>query len=370
VIGTVLVGRGRAVLREAWAMGWSSPVTAVVTVLTVAAMCLTVLLTQGRAVGARDAVVATLDDAGSRTITVRAEPGAGLTTEVLTRLAQLDGVGWFGAFGQATDVVSHPGGTKIPVRPWLGGSRHAITLPDRTPDPGRDAFASPTAIDQLGLVDGYGAVASADEASYPVVGTFTPPAQLHAFEPLLLVPATNATQPQEVSLLVVVAHSAAQVAPVASAVQGVVATEGTTGITVSTSEQIAGLQTSVDRQLSGFTTVLVAGVLVLAAVLVAALQLGTVLLRRRDFGRRRALGASQTLVATLLLVQTGLLAAIGAAIGTAAALTALAASGDPLAPPGYIGAVATLALVTAVVGALPPAIIAAHRDPLHELRVP
>lgn len=350
-------------------MGWSSPVTALVTVLAVAAMCLAVLLTQGRAVGARDAVVSTLDDAGSRTIVVRAESEAGLTTAVLERIARIDGVSWFGSFGQATDVTAVDGSAKVPARAWWGGSPDALDLPADTPLPGEDAYASTSALDQLGLLDGYGEVRTTEGIGYGVAGAFNPPPQLRAFEPLLLIPQTpHGTE--EVRLLVIVAATPAQVEPVATTVAGTLAATDPQAVSIAVSEELAGLQSSVNARLSGFTTVLVAGILLLTGVLVAVLQLGLVMIRRKDFGRRRALGASQGLVMALLLVQTTLLSAVGALVGILIAVVVLLLAEDPVAGPAYVGAVGILAIVTAVLGTLLPAVVAARRDPLYELRVP
>lgn len=350
-------------------MGWSSPVTAAVTILAVAAMCLAVLLTQGRAVGTRDAVVSTLDDAGSRTITVRAESGADLTTGVLDRLDVLEGVSWYGAFGNATDVVAQNGGTKVPLRPWYGGSRRSLDLPTRSDPLDQGVYATTTALDELGLVDGYGPVYSDDGAGRAVVGTIRLPVHLRPFEPLLLDP-IDPDGTDHVSLLIIVARTAGQVPPVAAAVTSILGADLPQGVTVTTSDELAGLQTEVNAQLSGFTTILVGGILTLTATLVAALQLGMVLLRRKDFGRRRALGASQSLVVGLLVVQTGLLAVVGSAVGTLVAVTILAVARDPLAGVEYIIGVAVLAVFMAIIGSLVPAIVAARRDPLHELRVP
>lgn len=347
-------------------MAWSSPVIAAITVVAVAAMSIGVLLTQGRAVGAREAVVASLDDAGSRTIVVRADAESGLTSSVLDRIDALDDVQWAGAFGPATDVAALPGGTKVPIRAVFA---NRLDIPVVTPLPGQDAYASHIAMDRLGLVDDYGAVVSRDGTTYGVVGQFTTPDHLRAFEPLLLVPETQSGD-EPVALLVVVAGSPAQVTPLAQALTSVLAVADPTAITVTTAEQLAALQTDVDSQLGAFGAALVSGILTLTALLVAALMFGMVTLRRKDFGRRRALGASQELVLTLLLTQATLVGAIGAVGGAVVAIAVLASTGDPIAPVGYVTGVISLAVVTSLLGAVAPAIVASRRDPLHELRVP
>ena len=62
--------------------------------------------------------------------------------------------------------------------------------------------------------------------------------------------------------------------------------------------------------------------------------------------------------------------AAGIAVGSAGAAIGLLASGDPLPGLGFFAAVAILATAVGVVAALLPAVAAARRDPLKELRVP
>lgn len=93
-----------AVVRESMASARSQPVASVVSIIMVAGMCATVLLTTGRTVGAEQAVLGSIDSAGTRAVVVRAEADAGLNTAVLDRLANLDGIEWAGAFGAAQDV--------------------------------------------------------------------------------------------------------------------------------------------------------------------------------------------------------------------------------------------------------------------------
>ncbi len=97
-------------------------------------------------------------------------------------------------------------------------------------------------------------------------------------------------------------------------------------------------------------------------------QLG-VLVRQRDLGRRRALGADRPTIITLVVTRTLIAATLGALAGTAAAVVITTSSGVR-APAGFIGAVAILALLTAAIAAIPPAAIAAYRDPVAVLRTP
>lgn len=93
-------------------------------------------------------------------------------------------------------------------------------------------------------------------------------------------------------------------------------------------------------------------------------------MRRRDFGRRRALGATRTMIVALMVGQVCLLATIGATAGAAVGLALLLARGEPTPPLEFIAALALgVTLAAATVCSL-PAVWAATRDPLRELRVP
>ena len=79
---------------------------------------------------------------------------------------------------------------------------------------------------------------------------------------------------------------------------------------------------------------------------------GFVLSRRKDLGRRRALGATRATIIALVVGQVALTAALASAIGALLCTATLALLNTPT-PPASL-----------------PAIFAANRDPLHELRVP
>ena len=93
---------------------------------------------------------------------------------------------------------------------------------------------------------------------------------------------------------------------------------------------------------------------------------GAVTSRRRDFGRRRALGASRSAIVALVVTQTAIVAALGAAVGSFLIQRWTGSGPDP----SFALAVATLVILAALVSAVPPALVAAYRDPVRILRVP
>lgn len=336
-------------------------------------MCASVLLTTGRTVGAEQAVLGSIDSAGTRSIVVRADADAGLNTNVLGRLAHIEGIEWVGAFGPVSDVTNAavPDGTKVPVRLAWGAHLGGLGIPEVQPLENRTAWASASALKQLGMPDGVGGLTSDEGADYAVGGPLDVPDYLQFLEPLVVVPQeTDAAAPEPVNVLVVIAARPDLVSPVSQAVQSLLAVDDITKVKLSTSESLAALRALVEGQLGSFGRNLAIVIFGLTAVLVAAILYGLVMLRRKDFGRRRALGASQGLIVALLLTQMAGLSVTGAVVGSVGAAVGLAVTGDPLPGILFFVAVGVLAVAVGLVAALLPAVAAARRDPLKELRVP
>lgn len=359
------------IVREATASARSQPVASVLTVLMVTGMILAVMLTTGRTVGNEQHVLAQIDSAGTRTIMIRAGDDAGINTDVLGRIATIDGIQWAGAFSTAIDSMntSVPGGTRVPVRYAYGQHLSTLGIPDHVPAPGQDAYASAEALDQLGMPDGSGGITLTSGAQYSIAGRLNTPDFLRDFEPVVLIPQETDVA-HAVNIVLVIARTPELVAPVAATVTGVLAATDLSKVQVQTSEALATLRGLIQSQLAGFGRGLVLALLAVAGALVAVLLYGLVMMRRKDYGRRRALGATRGLIITLLLTQTALLAACGIIIGTSAAAAILLVTGDPLPGVPFTGALAVLTIIVSLVAALVPALVASRREPIRELRVP
>lgn len=361
-----------AVIREAVASARSQPVASLVTVLMVVGMILAVMLTTGRTVGAEQQVLGSIDSAGTRSIIIRAEAEAGLTTQVLDRIKGIEGISWAAGFSAAQDATNSKitDGTRVPVRYAYGDDLELLGIPAQSPMPGGLAWASDLALSQFGLPELAGGIALTNGDAYGIGGRLEVPDFLRGFEPVVVVPHPDHTGGEQIGLLVVIAETPELVTPVSEVVQSLLGAEDPTKVTVQSSEALAQLRALIEGQLGSFSRGLVVALLALTGTLVAVLLFGLVMMRRRDFGRRRALGASRTLIVSLLLTQTGLLALIGIATGVAASSVLLIASGDPLPGLAFTGALALLTLLTALIAALVPATLASKRDPIRELRVP
>lgn len=359
------------VAREALASARGSFIVSVTTVIMVAGLCAAVLLTTGRAVGAEQVVLASIDSVGGRAVVVTASPSAGLTSDVLDRLSSVDGIQWAGAFGEAVDSqnTSIPDGKRVPVRLAYGAQMSALGVPSNIALPGVTAWATGDGLAQLGLPDGAGSVTTQRGDSYALAGTLKLPDWLRLLEPAVLVP-QPADARGDVAILVVVAQRPDLVAPISTVVQSVLGVEDASAVTVETSESIAKLRLLVQGQLGDFGRGLVALILAISGLLVAMVMTGLVIIRRKDFGRRRALGATRGLIMAIVLTQTVGLASLGAVIGTVSAAIALVISGDPLPSVGFTAGVSVLAVVVSGIAAVAPAVVASRRDPIRELRVP
>lgn len=361
-----------AVLREAAATARSQPVASVLTVLMIVGMIIAVMLTTGRTVAAEQQVLGSIDSAGTRSITVRAESSAGITSDVLDRLNKIDGIEWAGAFSGSIDATNtlNPEGTRVPARYVYGTDFERLSIPSGSPVPGELAYASTLAMDQLGMIDYSGAITLTSGTSYGVAGTLTVPDFLASLQPLMLIPQPASTGAEPINVIIVIAESPELVAPLSDAVLSVLAPTDPTKVSIQTSEALAQLRSLIQGQLGSFSRGLVLAITGLTGTLVAILLYGLVMMRRKDYGRRRALGATRGLIVTLVVTQTGLLAFTGITLGMAASLLILTITHAP--PPGlaFMTALSILALVAALLAALVPALVASQREPIRELRVP
>ncbi len=144
-----------------------------------------------------------------------------------------------------------------------------------------------------------------------------------------------------------------------------------TSIGVETSATLAGIRAAVQGELGEYGRQLVT--LILAVGFVSwwrSTCTGRSPSAAANFGRRRALGASRTTIITLITTQTLLVALIGATLGTLIGGTLVRRWTDTPPDLPFSIAIATLATLTATIAAIPPALIAAYRDPVRILRVP
>ena len=356
-------------LVEAIRSAVAQPVSSVVTLLIVAGVCAAILSTTGQTVQAERQVLSRIDEAGTRSIVIADTTGAaGISSASVDRISRVDGVEWVIGLGPATDVraAGNPGGSPVAMRAVHGPLPHQIETQGLEPTAGL-ALVGPVAQSTLGLQVPIGGVVT-DEGDVAVVGRF------RAEPPLEFLNRGVLTRPDEenseVRSLHILVESPSRVAQVADAARMLVGPDDPTALAIETSETLAQVRAAVQGELGRFGRNLVTLILAAGLVLTALNVYGAVSSRRRDFGRRRALGASRPTIVALVAFQTGFAAVLGALLGAiASGFAVVRLTGQP-PDVRFTIAIVILAILVAVIAAIPPAVVAAFRDPVRVLRVP
>lgn len=356
---------------EAVRMGLSQPATTAVTAVIVAAVCGVIVSTTGQTVAAEREVLSRIDEAGTRTVVVEDTQGrAGFDPDVVERIAALDGVSWAVGFGPASDV--RPAGV-AGAQPVAIRTLHGV-LPDVVEASPWDqrvgtALAGVEALAALGFETAAGPVRpSGDGPDVGVVGWLRADAPLE-FMNRALVRDPSGGDDQVIRVFALV-ESPQRVPTVAAAIGSVLDPDDPSSVAVQTSEALVAVRAAVQGELGTYGRNLITLVLAAGLVLTALNVYGAVTTRRRDFGRRRALGASRPDIVTLITTQTTLTAIVGAALGTIVGAITVERILGTTPDVAFLVAIAVLAVIATTAAAVPPAVVAAFRDPVTILRVP
>ena len=350
----------------------SQPVSSVVTVLVVGAVCAVILSTTGQTDVAERQVLARIDEAGTRSILITDPQGAaGLASAAVGRVERLEHVEWAIGLGTAFDVrpIGVPGGTPVAVHVLYGSVPPPVEMSDWDRAPGT-AVLGPGAQASLGLRIPAGGVAINDYDDLAVVGSFLAAPPLDFLEGSGLAAPDSDDPASPVRAIYVSVERPVHVDLVTRAILSVLGVGDPGQIAVETSANLAAVRAAVEGELEVFGRDLVLMALGSGLVLVAVTMYGTVTARRMDFGRRRALGAGRTAITALVILQATITGILGAAMGTLVGGFIVWRLTAELPSIGFVLAVATLSVLTTSVAALPPAMVAAYRDPIRVLRVP
>ena len=334
-----------------------------------------VIATAGYAAGHQQQILATIDDMGTRTLTIHSvNTDSALTLELAHTLAAYDIVAQSAAFGEAFDVTARKesGAPRVSARRIYGSwaTMRDSQLDASYPALLTRAIASPGVFERLGLPPSGGAVrAIGDGPEYQLLREEPLPDFLEDYAPTILIPSQELPDTPVASILVV-ANSAANLPFVEKLVVTHLSGIPPSEYTLSSSQQFATLRTALDGSLTAANRTLILATLSIAAVLTMIVVWGTVLMRRKDFGRRRALGATRTTILVLTIGQVALASVIGAFFGTGTGLALLFVRAAPLPGAAFICASAAALILSSCSLAILPALWASQRDPLHELRVP
>lgn len=363
--------RPLTLISEAARVAVSTPVASLITAIIVAAVCAVILLTTGQTVQAEQDVLGRIDDAGTRLVIAIDEQGtAEIQPSAVERIAALSNVEWVIGLGYAQDSRNSNIGdaaTPVPIRTLYGAIPDPITINGRTPANG-EGLAGGGAIDALGMPSAVGGVDANDE-QLAIVGKFTATEPLTDLNRSILTPPDpEITEP--IRSVHVLATSPNEVASVTESVAMLLGAQDPQSVRYDTSQTLADVRAAVAGELGKYSRRLVLGTLAAGLFLISLAIYSSVTLRRQDFGRRRALGATRTNIVTLVAIHYLLVATLGIAVGTGIASILTVRWTDAPPDASFTAAIATLALLVTVIAALPPALIAAYRDPVRVLRVP
>lgn len=351
-------------------MGVSQPVATVVTAVIVAAVCAVIISTTGQTVAAERDVLGRIDDAGTRTIVVEdTQGGAAFDASVVERVAALADVEWAVGFGAASDVrpAGLAGAQAVAIRPFFGSLPDLIATSGWDQKPGT-ALAGVDAISLLGFETAAGPVQpTGDGAPVGVVGWVRADPPLDFLNRALL---TVPTGDEAVIRVVALAVAPQRVPALAAAIAAVLDPADPTSVAIQTSETLVQVRAAVQGELGTYGRNLITLILAAGLVLSALNVYGVVTTRRRDFGRRRALGASRLDIIALVTTQTVSTAFVGAAAGATVGTLIVDRTLGTAPQPAFTIAVAVLAVIATAIAAIPPATVAAYRDPVRILRVP
>lgn len=365
-----------AFLREILLSCRSQGVTSLVISIIAAVSVALVLGTAGLSAAAQEKVLSTVDEVGTRSVVLYSKnPDESFPARILDSLERLDIVETAVGFGITADVTnsSFNGGKRVALRTVYGSL--ARELMDRAAQRGvlvqeqpSYAFATPEAFEILGLPEEGGGVRVVNEGlDLTVLGKVELPQNLSALTPTLLTPVDEDTG---LTAIYLSTHTAQQVPLLSDLVRGEMREYTNQDYALSTSEEYARLRSAIDGELTSSSHTLIISVLTAGAGATMLVVWAVVLLRRKDLGRRRALGASRLMILGLMMGQVALLTAVGALIGTAFSYGTMAWLEQPLPPLDFSGAIVVALSAASTFLAMIPALWAANRDPLSELRVP
>lgn len=358
------------VLTEALRMALAQPIATAVTAVIVAAACGVIVSTTGQTVAIERDVLGRIDDAGTRTIVVEDTEGrADLDQAAVRRIEALAGVEWVVGFGVTGDVrpAGLGGSAAVPIRGLVGELPATVSTTSWDRGTGT-ALAGVEAVAALGFATAAGPVqpVAVDKPQLAVVGWLSADTPLDFLNRALL---TVADPDEPVMRIIVLAKSTEDVPQLADGIRAVLDPADPTSVAVQTSDALLAVRAAVRGELGAWSRNLVTLVLGAGLVLTALNVFGAVTARRRDFGRRRALGASRVDILVLVTAQTVATAVVGGAIGVVIGLAVVHYLIGTAPPLEFAAAVAVLAVIATAIAALPPAIVAAFRDPVRILRV-
>jgi putative ABC transport system permease protein len=351
-----------------------SAVTIAVVALAVAA----VVSTTGRTDAARRTLLARLEDPSARLIRVMDRSGqANLSPAAIARIEGLSSVAWVIGLSPAGPLARNPS-TGDPREGYardavgsrmywgdLDGGPLVRRTSGRAPAVG-EAVVGERALGVLGLADRVGTLEDENLGALAAVGSVAAAPPVENLDAYALI--RGSPTEGHVTEILVLARSSAQVEPLVAQLPGLLPNEGGRPLGLDRAAELLALRAGIAQEVGALNTAVLLGSLATSALLVAAILYGAVEQRRREFGLRRAQGATRSTVAALVVIEAGLLGLGGAVAGGTAGTLAVAMQAGFLPDPSLTVAICALVSLSSVAGSIPPAVLAALREPLYVLR--
>lgn len=312
------------------------------------------------------AILAAVDSAGARTITiVSAAQGPVLPSTAVDRIASLSGVVWVVGLGPVSDVRNGLGVGPAPLRA-IRAIRAPLRFGTRTTSgeaPG--VFVSQTSASRLGLAGAHGAI---DPGAITVVGWFQAADPLGALDAFVLLPSHD--DALLLDRIIVSVDDVGWVDLTTANIRALVGAEAAAQSAIAGSAELLAARAAVSDEIVRRDRQLVLVLLGAAMILACFVVFAGAIAGRRDFGRRRALGATRGQLTMLVMLGTLWPALAGAAAGVLAGWAYLGSQLGRVADPRFPVAVGVLVVLALTLASALPAAYAATRDPLRVLRVP
>ncbi|GAB3042588.1 ABC transporter permease [Sediminivirga luteola] len=364
----------KALFAEALRSTLARPVSTGICGLVVAAVCLLSFLVMGRTAATEAQIARTFDSAGTRSLVVTDQTGnAAIADSAVAVIGALEGVDNVFGVGPAVTVwnpVTGPvTGQVTSSRPLIGGlPESAVITSGRAPERPSEAVIGHEHLADLSMDVPSGTVIG-EGTSLAIVGTFSAEGPLSELESTVLhIPAEGAVAP--LRYLYVETAEDVDVLALADTVEAAVPAAVPADLDVSVPAAAITLRDTVTGSLGASSRHLMMLILGGGTILVALTMIAAVSARRRDFGRLRALGATRLNILAHVLVQALVAGVTGLVAGGAAGLMLAWMLSGGLPSLRFALGLSGLILYSAILGALPPGILAALRDPVRILRVP
>lgn len=352
------------------------PVRSAVTLLVVALATLAVIATSGRTEATRRSLMARLEAPGARLVRVVDRDGqAGLSPAAVSQIASLQSVAWVIGLGPVGALARNPalgsprqGHTSetVGTRNYWGdltGGELVAQISGRAPAVGEAAVGDRAAV-SLGLADRAGTIDDEKAGLVPVVAgvqALPPMANLGAYALI-----RGESEDQPVTELLVLTRTSAEVEPFVELLPDLLGSNSPLGI--ERASELLAIRDSLATEVGELDTAVLAGSLCSGALLVGAILYGAIEERRREFGLRRTQGATRSTIAALVVIESAVLATAGTVMGAIGGTAIVVIQTHVLPDPALTLAVGALVALAAIAGSIPPAAIAALREPLYVLR--